>query len=206
MTSKVCDVNQTKTHPPNSSYNYYFPLKRNQPKILVQPFLVFTLVLLYHSVSSMSDGAMANALSQNTINKINVSRSSVTNTSSTDTPISRITKCPDLVDVDPGSTAFNSSSIECVQNLFNSCTSSRFLLLYGLGSLNASIKGKSEEKDNGTRCLIELNQETEMGERNPYSCSIPIDKIVGWRSWRNASGLEALDDVSSFCHKIMSNS
>jgi hypothetical protein len=206
MTSKGHDVKQRKTHLPKFRYNYYFSFEKHQQKIPLQSFLISTLVLLCHPVSSMLDDVTADTLSQNMIKNMNTSGFSISNTSSieSNTPISKVMKCPDLIDVDPGSTAYNSSSIECIQKLLNSCTASSFLMLYGLGSLDVSIKGQNEDKNNSNRCLIELNQETEMGEGKPYSCSIPMDKIVGWKSWMDANGLKALDDLSPFCQKIMS--
>ena len=104
--------------------------------------------------------------------------------------------CPSLVDVDPGSTAYSSQNIECVQQLFNSCMPSDFLLVYGLGSLHVSIKGKKD-----SLCSIELRQEIEMGKKT-YSCMIPLDKIATWSSWKNADGVTSLDDVLSFCNDI----
>jgi hypothetical protein len=106
--------------------------------------------------------------------------------------------CPGLIDVDPGSTAYNSQNIRCVQQLFNSCTPSAFLLVYGLGSTHVSIKGKNDS-NNISLCPIEFRQETEMGESQPYSCLIPLDKIATWSSWKNADGLTALDGILSFC-------
>jgi hypothetical protein len=108
------------------------------------------------------------------------------------------TTCPSLIDVDPGSTAYNSQNIECVQQLFNSCTRSDFLLVYGLGSVHVSIKGKN----NDSLCSIEFRQETEMGKSNLHSCLIPLDKIATWSSWKNADGVTALDGILSFCNNI----
>jgi hypothetical protein len=106
------------------------------------------------------------------------------------------TTCSSLIDVDPGSTAYSSQNIECIQQLFNSCTPSDFLLVYGLGSTHVSIKGKK-----GSLCSIELRQEIEMGKQT-YSCMIPLDKIATWSSWKNADGVTSLDDVLSFCNDI----
>lgn len=111
------------------------------------------------------------------------------------------TTCPDLIDVDPGSTAYNSQNIECVQQLFDSCTPSDFLLVYGLGSTHVSIKGKNDS-NNDNLCSVEFRQETEMGEGKYYSCLIPIDKIASWRSWKSSDAVTALDDVLSFCNDI----
>ena len=109
--------------------------------------------------------------------------------------------CPGLIDVDPGSTAYNGQGIECVQQLFNSCTPSDFLLVYGLGSVDVSIKGK-KDSNNDSLCSIELRQEIEMGKSNLYSCLIPLDKIAPWSSWKNADGVTALDGILSFCNDI----
>jgi hypothetical protein len=109
--------------------------------------------------------------------------------------------CPGLIDVDPGSTAYNSQNIRCVQQLFNTCTPSDFLLVYSLGSTHVSIKGKNDSNKEGL-CSIELRQETEMGESQPYSCLIPLDKIATWSSWKNADGVTALDGILSFCNDI----
>ena len=111
------------------------------------------------------------------------------------------TTCPDLIDVDPGSTAYNSQNIECVQQLFDSCTPSDFLLVYGLGSTHVSIKGKNDS-NNDNLCSVEFRQETEMGEGKHYSCLIPIDKIASWRCWKSSDDVTALDDVLSFCNDI----
>jgi hypothetical protein len=72
------------------------------------------------------------------------------------------------------------------------------LLVYGLGSTHVSIKGKNDS-NNISLCPIEFRQETEMGESQPYSCLIPIDKIATWSSRKNADGLTALDGILSFC-------
>lgn len=75
------------------------------------------------------------------------------------------------------------------------------MLLYGLGSVHVSIKGKKDSNKEGL-CSIEFRQETEMGKSNLYSCLIPLDKIASWGSWRNADGMTALDDILSFCNDI----
>jgi hypothetical protein len=126
---------------------------------------------------------------------------SITNVAESVSPTSGNTTCPGLIDVDPGSTAYNSQNIECVRQLFNSCTPSDFLLVYGLGSVHVSIKGKKDSNKEGL-CSIEFRQETEMGKSNLYSCLIPLDKIATWGSWRNADGMTALDDILSFCNDI----
>jgi hypothetical protein len=126
---------------------------------------------------------------------------SITNIAESGSSASENITCPDLIDVDPGSTAYNSQNIECVQQLFDSCTSSDFLLVYGLGSTHVSIKGKNDS-NNDNLCSAEFRQETEMGEGKHYSCLIPIDKIASWRSWKSADGVTALDDVLSFCNDI----
>jgi hypothetical protein len=126
---------------------------------------------------------------------------SITNVAESVSPSSGNTTCPGLIDVDPGSTAYNSQNIECVRQLFNSYTPSDFLLVYGLGSVHVSIKGKKDSNKEGL-CSIEFRQETEMGKSNLYSCLIPLDKIATWGSWRNADGMTALDDILSFCNDI----
>jgi hypothetical protein len=113
-------------------------------------------------------------------------------------PASENATCPDLIDVDPGSTAYNSQNIECVQQHFNSCTPSDFLLVYGLGSIYVSIK----DKNDNSVCFIEFRQETEMGKSNLHSCLIPLDKITTWNSWKNADGVTALDGILSYCNNI----
>jgi hypothetical protein len=122
---------------------------------------------------------------------------SITNIAESISPTSENTTCPDLIDVDPGSTAYNSQNIECVQQLFDSCTPSDFVLVYGLGSTHVSIKGK-----NDNLCSVEFRQETEMGKSNLHSCLIPLDKITTWNSWKNADGVTALDDILSYCNNI----
>lgn len=183
-----------KTNASHFGYGHHYSLKRNLRKIHVQLFLILVMMLLCYSVSSMPDMAKAATVSQD---MIKTSGLNATNTSST-TLTSIVANCPGLIDVDPGSTAYNTSNIECVQKLFNNCSSSSFLLLYGLGSLNVSIKGKNGDS---TSCLIDLSREIEMGNSNPYSCSVPTEKIANWRSWRNANGLEALDDILPFCSR-----
>jgi hypothetical protein len=126
---------------------------------------------------------------------------SISNIAESGSSASENITCPDLIDVDPGSTAYNSQNIECVQQLFDSCTPSDFLLVYGLGSTHVSIKGKNDS-NNDNLCSVEFRQETEMGEGKHYSCLIPIDKIASWRSWKSADGVTALDDVLSFCNDI----
>jgi hypothetical protein len=116
-------------------------------------------------------------------------------------PIQENITCPGLIDVDPGSTAYNGQGIECVQQLFKTCTPSDFLLVNGLGSLDISIKGKKDSNNEGL-WSIEFRQETEMGKSKPYSCLIPIGKIATWNSWRNVDGMTALDDILSFCNDI----
>jgi hypothetical protein len=123
----------------------------------------------------------------------NVTTSSITNIAeSVSVPTSENTTCPSLIDVDPGSTAYNSQNIECVQQLFNSCMPSDFLLVYGLGSVHVSIKDKKD-----SLCSIEFRQEIEMGKSKPYSCLIPLDKIATWSSWRNADSVKL--DWSYYC-------
>ena len=74
-------------------------------------------------------------------------------------------------------------------------------MVYGLGSVHVSIKGKKDSNKEGL-CSIEFRQETEMGKSNLYGCLIPLDKIATWGSWRNADGTTALDDILSFCNDI----
>jgi len=116
-------------------------------------------------------------------------------------PTSENTTCPSLIDVDPGSTAYSSQNIECVQKLFNSCTPSYFLLVYGLGSTHVSINGK-KDSNKDTLCSIEFRQETEMGKSKLYSCLIPLDKIATWSSWKKADGMTVLDSILLFCNDI----
>ena len=189
---------------------------RNLAKTLGISFL--TILVLFSSLSSNSLTAadvmprsiqhqqqpLQNLITKTITSSYNISAiipSITNNVSESVSSASGNTTCPGLIDVDPGSTAYNSQNIECVQQLFNSCTPSDFLLVYGLGSVHVSIKGKKDSNKEGL-CSIEFRQETEMGKSTLYSCLIPLDKFATWGSWRNADGTTALDDILSFCNDI----
>jgi hypothetical protein len=104
--------------------------------------------------------------------------------------------CQNTIDVDPESTAFNKTSIRCIEEILKKCEPSNFYLLYGLGSMIVSIQGKG----NGL-CSILIVHEIEMGEKK-FSCLIPLDKVANWSSWKNSNGLAAVDDILSFCSSL----
>jgi hypothetical protein len=101
--------------------------------------------------------------------------------------------CQNTIDVDPGSSAFNNTSIKCIEEILKKCEPSDFYLLYGLGSMILSIQGKEN-----SLCSILIVHEIEMGEKK-FSCLIPLDKVTNWSSWKNSNGLAAVDDILSFC-------
>lgn len=190
----------------------YYGIKKNLAKTLGISLL--TILVLLSSLSSNSLAAadviptsiqhqqqpLQNLITKTITSSYNISTiiPFITTVAESVSPTSENTTCPSLIDVDPGSTAYNSQNIECVQQLFNSCTPSDFLLVYGLGSVHVSIKGKN----NDSVCSIEFRQETEMGKSNLHSCLIPLDKITTWNSWKNADGVTALDDILSYCNNI----
>ena len=104
--------------------------------------------------------------------------------------------CQNTIDVDPGSSAFNNRSIECVEEFLKNCEPYDFYLLYGLGSMSVSIQGK----ESGL-CSILIVYEIEMGEKK-FSCLVPLDKVANWSSWKNSNGLAAVDDILSFCSSL----
>lgn len=102
--------------------------------------------------------------------------------------------CQGIVDVDPGSTAYNKTAINCVDEFLRKCERSNLHLLYGSGSLTISIQGKGENN----LCFLKLVHEIEMGQKG-YVCSIPLDKLATWTSWNKRNGVEAVKDVVPFC-------
>jgi hypothetical protein len=191
MDPNVYEIDRGKDYVSYFDYACFY-FNKNLAKTAFQLFLIFTLGFLCYLVPSML--IVADAVSQDLIRQTFWFQA--INTSSN--PTSEALHCPDLIDVDPGSTAYDSSNVECVQKLLNDCNTSNFLLVYGLGSLNVSIKGKNGDN---TMCQLALTQETEMGAGISYSCSVPEEKTVNWRSWRNANGLGALDDILPYCTK-----
>ena len=104
--------------------------------------------------------------------------------------------CPNSIDVDPGSRAYNSTHIKCVEETLKTCKLSDMSLLYGLGSMRLSIQGQKNDL-----CVIEIVHEIEMGV-NQYSCSVPFDKVLTWTSWKKGGGTGALEDISAFCKSM----
>jgi hypothetical protein len=104
--------------------------------------------------------------------------------------------CPNSIDVDPGSRAYNSMHIKCIEETIKICKPSALDLLYGLGSMRLSIQGQEDNL-----CVIGIVHEIEMGE-DRYLCSVPLDKLLNWASWKKGKGTEALEDILAFCKPL----
>lgn len=102
--------------------------------------------------------------------------------------------CQGIIDVDPGSTAYSKTAIKCADESLKKCEPSNLHLLYASGSLTISIQGKGENNS----CLLKLVHEIEMGQKG-YVCSIPLNKLPTWTSWNKRDGVDAVNDVASFC-------
>lgn len=105
-------------------------------------------------------------------------------------------RCAKQIDVDSGSTSYDSNNIGCMETVLSNCQSYSGVLLYGLGSMRLTINGKQDDQ-----CLFDLVHEIEMDERQ-FKCTIPVDKMSGWTSWKKGDGLEAVKDILAFCNRI----
>ena len=106
----------------------------------------------------------------------------------------QIKMCPTTTGIAPEESENNSTDIECLQNVFESCQPFDAFLGYVLGSLRVSIKGIT----NGD-CYLNLGHEIERGQTN-LSCTIPLDKISTWTNWKRGDGFDAIDQIAKYLY------
>jgi hypothetical protein len=91
----------------------------------------------------------------------------------------------------------NNTDVLCVEQLLNRCQPFKVLLMYTTGSINLAIEGLSVD----LKCSIQLTQEIEMGQSN-IRCLIPPVQISNWSNWKRGDGLDAIDEISTYCRYI----
>lgn len=162
----------------------------------------FAVVIGYTIDSMMILIVHVSAQQQNVSTVSNIDHNYITNSTSQSSYYQRISYsnmnlgCQSIVDVDPGSSAYNKTAIKCFDESLKKCEHSNLHLLYGSGSLTISIQGKGENN----LCLLKLVHEIEMGQKG-YVCSIPLDKLATWTSWNKSGGVDAVKDVLPFCKR-----
>ena len=101
--------------------------------------------------------------------------------------------CSKTLDMDPRTRAYNATAVDCIQTVLEGCQPLDVLLTYNFGSMHILTQGVKDGK-----CTLQLEHEIEMG-RTTYSCEVPPNELRNWKSWRNAGGGGALDDISTYC-------
>lgn len=100
------------------------------------------------------------------------------------------------VELNPDDPLYDIDKIHCIENIFATCQPGRIGLPYYLGSIGISIAGEDQD-----RCIVEIEHAIEMGF-NRFTCSVPLEEMAKWNSWKEPAGDQAVSDIATFCTKI----
>ena len=82
-----------------------------------------------------------------------------------------------------------------MQKVLDKCQPIDVTLGYVLGSMRVSIKGVTND---GGDCSLKIEHEIERGQKE-MTCMIPHAEMSTWTYWKRGDGLDAVEQIISYC-------